>query len=236
MPLPKLVAPTYELQLPSTDGKIKYRPFLVKEEKILLLAMETEDEKQMTTAVRTILKNCILSKVKVEELAIFDIEYLFLNIRAKSVGEEIEINVTCPDDGETQVSVSINVEDVKIQKEDGHYKLITLNDTVSVMMKYPSMDMFVKNNLSSSGKTEDVFDIACSCIDQVVEGEEVYEFKNFSKKEQMEFLESLDTAQFLKVQKFFETMPKLSHTIKVTNPETNVESDVVIEGLASFFA
>lgn len=236
MPLPKLVAPTYELQLPSTDGKIKYRPFLVKEEKILLLAMETEDEKQMTTAVRTILKNCILSKVKVEELAIFDIEYLFLNIRAKSVGEEIEINVTCPDDGETQVSVSINVEDVKIQKEDGHDKLITLNDTVSVMMKYPSMDMFVKNNLSSSGKTEDVFDIACSCIDQVVEGEEVYEFKNFSKKEQMEFLESLDTAQFLKVQKFFETMPKLSHTIKVTNPETNVESDVVIEGLASFFA
>ena len=198
--------------------------------------METEDEKQMTTAVRTILKNCILSKVKVEELAIFDIEYLFLNIRAKSVGEEIEINVTCPDDGETQVSVSINVEDVKIQKEDGHDKLITLNDTVSVMMKYPSMDMFVKNNLSSSGKTEDVFDIACSCIDQVVEGEEVYEFKNFSKKEQMEFLESLDTAQFLKVQKFFETMPKLSHTIKVTNPETNVESDVVIEGLASFFA
>lgn len=236
MPLPKLVAPTYELQLPSTDGKIKYRPFLVKEEKILLLAMETEDEKQMTTAVRTILKNCILSKVKVEELAIFDIEYLFLNIRAKSVGEEIEINVTCPDDGETQVSVSINVEDVKIQKEDGHDKLITLNDTVSVMMKYPSMDMFVKNNLSSSGKTEDVFDIACSCIDQVVEGEEVYEFKNFSKKEQMEFLESLDTAQFLKVQKFFETMPKLSHAIKVTNPETNVESDVVIEGLASFFA
>jgi hypothetical protein len=236
MPLPKLVAPTYELQLPSTDGKIKYRPFLVKEEKILLLAMETEDEKQMTTAVKTILKNCILSKVKVEELAIFDIEYLFLNIRAKSVGEEIEINVTCPDDGETQVSVSINVEDVKIQKEDGHVKLITLNDTVSVMMKYPSMDMFVKNNLSSSGKTEDVFDIACSCIDQVVEGEEVYEFKNFSKKEQMEFLESLDTAQFLKVQKFFETMPKLSHTVKVTNPETNVESDVVIEGLASFFA
>lgn len=236
MPLPKLVAPTYELQLPSTDGKIKYRPFLVKEEKILLLAMETEDEKQMTTAVKTILKNCILSKVKVEELAIFDIEYLFLNIRAKSVGEEIEINVTCPDDGETQVSVSINVEDVKIQKEDGHDKLITLNDTVSVMMKYPSMDMFVKNNLSSSGKTEDVFDIACSCIDQVVEGEEVYEFKNFSKKEQMEFLESLDTAQFLKVQKFFETMPKLSHAIKVTNPETNVESDVVIEGLASFFA
>jgi len=236
MPLPKLVAPTYELQLPSTGETIKYRPFLVKEEKILLMAMETEDEKQMTNAVKTILKNCIQSKVKVDELAIFDIEFLFLNIRAKSVGEEIEINVTCPDDGETEVSVNINVEDIKVQKEEGHDKIISLNDTISIVMKYPSMDMFVKNNLSSGAKTEDVFDIACSCIDQVVEGEEVFEFKNFTKKEQMDFLESLDTAQFLKVQKFFETMPKLLHKVKVTNPSTEVESEVVIEGLANFFA
>ncbi len=236
MPLPKLVAPTYELQLPSTEETIKYRPFLVKEEKILLMAMESEDEKQMANAVKAILKNCILSKIKVDDLATFDIEYLFLNIRAKSVGEEIEVNVTCPDDGVTQVPVSINVEDIKIQKDKEHNKIISVTDIVSIVMKYPSMEMFVKNNLSSSGTSEDVFEIACSCIDQVVEDEEVYEFKSFTKKEQMDFLESLDAAQFMKVQKFFETMPKLSHTVKVKNPETEVESDVVIEGLASFFA
>jgi len=236
MPLPKIVAPTYELQLPSTEETIRYRPFLVKEEKILLIAMESEDEKQMTNAVKVILKNCILSKIKVDDLATFDIEYLFLNIRAKSVGEEIEINITCPDDGVTQVPVSVNVEDIKIEKDKEHNKIITVTEDISVVMKYPSMEMFVKSNLVSSGKTEDVFEIACSCIDQVIEGEEVYEFKSFTKKEQMDFLESFDTAQFLKIQKFFDTMPKLSHTVKVTNPETQIESDVVIEGLASFFA
>lgn len=236
MPLPKLVAPTYELQLPSTEETIKYRPFLVKEEKILLLAMESEDEKQMTNAVKIILKNCILSKIKIDDLATFDIEYLFLNIRAKSVGEEIEVNVTCPDDNLTQVPVKINVEDIKIQKDKEHNRIISLNDSISIVMMYPSMEMFVKNNLTSTGSTEDVFEIACSCIEQVVEDEEVYEFKSFTKKEQMDFIESLDTAQFIKVQKFFETMPKLSHTVKVTNPETQVESDVVIEGLANFFA
>ncbi len=236
MPLPKLVAPTYELELPSTGEKIKYRPFLVKEEKILLLAMESEDEKQMTSAVKTILKNCILSKIKVEDLATFDIEYLFLNIRAKSVGEEIELNVPCPDDNETMVSVKINVEDIKVQKSEEHKRIIELNDSVSVVMKYPSMETFVKTNLTSSNTTEDVFEIASSCIEQVIEGEEVYEVKSFSKKEISDFMESMDTAQFLKIQQFFETMPKLSHTIKVTNPNTEVTSDVVIEGLASFFA
>lgn len=236
MPLPKIVTPTYELRLPSTDQLIKYRPFLVKEEKVLLMAMESEDESQMINAVKTILKNCIISKVKVDDLAVFDIEYLFLNIRAKSVGEQIELNITCPDDGETTVPLEINVEDIQIQKSEDHSRIIPLNDTISVVMKYPSMEMFVKTNFTASAKTEDVFEIAASCIEQVVEGEDVYETKSFSKKEINDFLDSLDTAQFLLIQKFFETMPKLSHTVKVTNPVTNVESDVVLEGLASFFA
>ncbi len=173
MPLPKLVAPTYELELPSTSQKIKYRPFLVKEEKILLLAMESEDEKQMINAVQTILKNCIQTKLKVEDLSIFDIEYLFLNIRAKSVGEEIELNITCPDDGETTVPVTINVEDIKVQKSDDHEKIIAMNDSISITMKYPSMEMFVQNNLSGNVKTEDIFEIASSCIDQVVGCQEI---------------------------------------------------------------
>lgn len=236
MPLPKITTPTYELRLPSTDQLIKYRPFLVREEKVLLMAMESEDESQMINAVKTILKNCIISKVKVDDLAIFDIEYLFLNIRAKSVGEQIELNLTCPDDGETTVPIELNVEDIKIQKSDDHSRIIPLTDSISVVMKYPSMEMFVKTNFTASAKTEDIFEIAASCIEQVVEGEDVYETKSFSKKEINDFLDSLDTAQFLLIQKFFETMPKLSHTIKVTNPVTNVESDVVLEGLASFFA
>lgn len=236
MPLPKLVAPTYDLELPSTGQKIKYRPFLVKEEKVLLLAMESEDEKQMINAVQTILKNCISTKLKIEDLSVFDIEYLFLNIRAKSVGEEIELNVTCPDDGETVVPITLNVEDIKVQKSDEHERIIPLTSAISIAMKYPSMEMFVQNNFTGNMKTEDVFDLASSCIEQVIEGDEVYEVKSFSKKEVTEFLDSLDTNQFLKIQKFFETMPKLSHTVKVTNPVTNVESDVVLEGLASFFA
>jgi hypothetical protein len=236
MPLPKLVAPTYELELPSTGQKIKYRPFLVKEEKILLLAMESEDEKQMINAVQVILKNCIQTKLKVDDLSIFDIEYLFLNIRAKSVGEEIELNITCPDDGETMVPVTINVEDIKVQKSDEHERIIALNDSISIVMKYPSMEMFVQNNLSGNVKPEDIFEIASSCIEQVVEGEEVYEVKSFSKKEINEFLDSLDTNQFMKIQKFFETMPKLSHKINVMNPNTKKDNEVVIEGLASFFA
>lgn len=234
MPLPKLVAPTYELVLPSTEQKIKYRPFLVKEEKILLLAMESEDEKQMTEAVKTILKNCILSKLKVEELPVFDIEYIFLNIRSKAVGEEIELNVTCPDDGETEVKVKLNIDDIQVTKPEGHERVLKLNDTVAIQMKYPSMETFIKNNFSGSGNVGDVFELASSCIEQVADGDEVYETKSFSKKELNDFMESMDTAQFMKLQNFFETMPRLSHTINVTNPNTKVENEIVLEGLASF--
>lgn len=237
MPLPKLSAPTYELEVPSSGKKIKYRPFLVREEKILLLAMETEDEKQMANAVKTILANCIqTSRFKVDNLSLFDIEYIFLNIRGKSVGENVDLTITCPDDGTTTVDVSIDLDEIKVQKSDDHTNILKLNDDVSVVMKYPSMDLFIKNNLKDSGtEVDDVFEIASLCIDQIVQGEDVYESSNFSKKEIMEFLEDMDTKQFLLVQNFFETMPKLSHTIEVVNPNTKVKSEVVIEGLASFF-
>jgi hypothetical protein len=238
MPLPKLSAPTYELEIPSTGKKIKYRPFLVKEEKILLLAMETEDEKQMADAVKVILANCIqTSRFKVDTLSLFDIEYLFLNIRGKSIGETVELNIICPDDGETTVPVVIDLDEIKVQKSEDHSNIIKLTDEISVVMKYPSMDLFIKNNMKeSSSEIDDVFNIASMCIDQVIEGEEIYLSSSFSKKEILEFLEGMDTKQFVEVQKFFETMPKLSHTVKVKNPETKVESEVVIEGLANFFA
>lgn len=237
MALPTLSTPTYELEVPSTKKKIKYRPFLVKEEKILLLAMETEDEKQMANAVKTILSNCIQTpRFKVDSLALFDIEYIFLNIRGKSVGETVDLQITCPDDDQTVVDVSINLDDIKVQKNGEHTNILKMNDDVSVVMKYPSMDLFIKNNMNDSGsEVDDVFEIASMCIDQIVDGEEVYEASNSSKQEITDFLEGMDTKQFLMVQKFFETMPKLSHTVKVTNPNTKVKSDVVIEGLASFF-
>ena len=239
MSLPTLTSPTYELVIPSSKKKVKYRPFMVKEEKILLMALESEDEKQIASALEDIIAACVTTKgFKVKELATFDIEYIFLNIRAKSVGEIIELILTCPDDGETTVDVSIDLDDIKVQKSKDHNNILELSDTVSVVMKYPSVDLFIKNNMKDgpSSEVDDVFEIASLCIDQVIEGEDVYESSNFSKKEIMNFLEGMDTKQFLKVQKFFETMPKLSHTITVTNPKTKVKSDVVIEGLASFFS
>ena len=200
--------------------------------------MESEDEKEMQNAVKQILKNCILTRgISVDKLAVFDIEYLFLNIRGKSVGEDIKLNVVCPDDEVTEVEVSVNVEDVKIQKSDKHDPVIQLTDQVAIVMKYPSMEMFVKNNITGENqqKVDTIFDMTIDCISQVVEGEDVLEAKSFSKKEMLEFVETFDTQQFQKIQDFFETMPKLSHTIKVLNPKTNVESEVVIEGLSSFF-
>lgn len=235
MSLPKLVSPTYELILPSTEEVITFRPFLVKEEKILLIAMESEDQKQITSAIKTILKNCILSKTKIDNLALFDIEYVFLNIRGKSIGEELNIRVLCPDDKKTYVDVSINIEDIKVHKNKEHDKNIKLNDTIGMIMKYPNLDMFIKKNFSEDTQIDDVFEIAGNCIEQIYDGEEVYEIKNFSNKEVTEFLESLNTEQFLKIQKFFDTMPKLKHTVKVKNPNTNITSSVVIEGMANFF-
>jgi len=239
MPLPKISTPTYELELPSTGETIQYRPFLVKEEKLLVIALESEDTKQITTAIKTVIKSCILTKnIKVESLPTFDIEYLFLNIRGKSVGEELEVNIICPDDGETQVPVKINLDDIKVQKNDEHSNRIKLDDSIMMEMKYPSLDQFIKSNFDFGNKNamDQSFELIASCIDKIFTEEEVWTAADVTKKEMADFLESMNSSQFKDIERFFETMPKLSHTIKVTNPVTEVESEVVLEGLASFFA
>ena len=239
MPLPKISTPTYELELPSTGETIQYRPFLVKEEKLLVIALESEDTKQITTAIKTVIKNCILTKnVKVESLPTFDIEYLFLNIRGKSVGEEIDVNIICPDDGETQVSVKINLDDIKVQTSEEHQNKIKLDNSIMMEMKYPSLDQFIKNNFDFNDKNamDQSFELIGSCIDKIYTEDEVWTSAVCTKKELSDFLESMNSSQFKGIEKFFETMPKLSHTIKVKNPVTEIESEVVLEGLASFFA
>lgn len=237
MPLPKIAAPTYELVIPSTQKKIKYRPFLVKEEKILILAMESEDSTQIANAVKDIISNCITSRgVKVDELATFDIEYIFLNIRGKSVGESVEVLVTCPDDGQTKVPVVIELDDIQIQDHEEHNRDINLGQ-YTMRMKYPSMDQFVKNNFLSekSFGVDDTFELITMCIEQIYNQEESWSAKDSTKKELLAFIEQLTSNQFKEVEKFFQTMPKLSYTFTVTNPNTNVESEVVLEGLTSFF-
>jgi hypothetical protein len=239
MPLPKIATPTYELELPSTEKTIEYRPFLVKEEKLLVLAMETEDTKDITKAVKTVIKNCIkTSGIKVEELPTFDIEYLFLNIRGKSVGEEVEVNVICPDDNETQVPVSINLEDIHVTKDPKHSKRIKVDDTIMIEMKYPSLEQFIKNNFDfkDGNLMEQSFELIVACIDKIYTEEEVWVASDCTKKELFEFLESMNSTQFKEIESFFETMPKLSHEIKVKNPNTGKSSAVVLEGLSSFFA
>ena len=237
MALPKINTPIYELEIPSTGKKIRYRPFLVKEEKVLIIAMESEDPKQMSSAVKDVISNCILSRgIKVNELATFDIEYLFLNIRGKSVGEEVEVLVTCPDDKKTRVPVSINLDDIQIQNNKEHSKDIKLDDNLTLRMKYPSMSEFIKNNFAQGQiNVDDTFDLITGCVDQIFSEEESWASSDCTKKELNEFIESLSSKQFKEVEKFFETMPKLSHNIKVKNPETGVESEILLEGLTSFF-
>ena len=239
MPLPKIATPTYELELPSTGKSISYRPFLVKEEKVLVIALESEDNKQITTAIKAVLKNCILTKgIKVEALPTFDIEFLFLNIRGKSVGEELEVNIICPDDGKTEVPVTINLDDIEVKKNENHTNKIKLDNTIMMEMKYPSLDQFIKSNFDFNEKNamDQSFDLIAGSIDKIYTEDEVWATADCTKKEVKEFLESMNSSQFKAIESFFETMPKLSHTVKVINPKTKVESDVVLEGLASFFA
>ena len=238
MPLPQINTPTYELVLPSTGKKIKYRPFLVREEKILIMALESEDMQQISTAIIETLNQCILTKgIKVEKLATFDIEYLFLNIRAKSVGETVEVNVTCPDDGKTSVSMEIDIDSIKIKKDKSHRNSIKLDDTLSMKMKYPSMDQFVASNFDSNITDVDTtLGMIIGCIDMIYNEEESWNASESTDKELSEFVGNLNTKQFKLIEKFFSTMPKLQHTIKVTNPQTKVESEVVLEGLAAFFS
>lgn len=237
MPLPRIATPTYELELPSISKKIRYRPFLVKEEKILIIAMESEDPKQIALAVKNVITNCILSKgVKVNDLSTFDIEYLFLNIRGKSVGECVDILVTCPDDETTQVPVSINLDEIKVKVSEDHTRDIVLDENLTLRMKYPSMDEFVKSNFTTSDiSVDDTFDLIASCIEQIYSEEESWSPSDFTKKEVAEFLDQLSSKQFKQIERFFETMPKLSHIIKIKNPNTGVESEVVLEGLSAFF-
>ena len=239
MPLPKIATPTYELELPSTGQSIEYRPFLVKEEKVLVIALESEDNKQITGAIKAVLKSCVITKgIKVEQLPTFDIEYLFLNIRGKSVGEELEVNVICPDDEETEVPVVINLDEIEVQKDENHTNKIKVDNSIMMEMKYPSLDQFIKSNFDFNEKNamDQSFDLIAGSIDKIYTEDEVWATADCTKKEVKEFLESMNSSQFKKIESFFDTMPKLSHTISVTNPKTKVKSDVVLEGLASFFA
>ena len=240
MPLPKISTPTYELEIPSSGKKIKYRPFLVREEKILVMALESEDMKQITNAIVEILSDCIQTRgVKVTELATFDIEYLFLNIRGKSVGETIEVNVTCPDDGETSAEVSIDIDSIKVQKEKDHKNIIKLDDTLSMKMKYPSIEQFVENNFEVQDDVSNVdqsLNMIVSCIEMVYNAEECWSAADCTQKEMQDFIEQMNTKQFKEIEEFFKSMPKLTHTITVKNPKTKVESEVTLEGLASFFS
>ena len=241
MPLPKINTPTYELTLPSNNKKIKYRPFLVREEKILILALESQDMKQISSSIVEIMAECILTKgVDINKLPSFDIEYLFLNVRGKSVSEALDLVVTCPDDGKTTVPVKVYIDEIQVVKDEKHSQDIKLDDKLTLRLKYPSLDEFIKSNFDFSsrdeGALEQSFEIIASCIDQVYNEEESWAASDCTKKELLEWVETLNTQQFKLVETFFTTMPKLSHTFKVTNPKTKVESDVTLEGLASFFA
>ena len=239
MPLPKIATPTYELELPSTDKSVKYRPFLVKEEKVLVIALESEDNKQITNAIKAVLKSCILSKgIKVEDLPTFDIEYLFLNIRGKSVGEDLEVNIICPDDNKTEVPVTIALDEIEVQRDDNHTNKIKVDDSIMMEMKYPSLDQFIKNNFDFNDKNmmDQSFELIATCIDKIYTEDEVWAAADCTKKEMKDFLEQMNSNQFKEIESFFETMPKLSHSVSVTNPKTKVKSEVVLEGLASFFA
>lgn len=242
MPLPKINTPTYELTLPSNKKKIRYRPFLVREEKILVLAMESNDQKQITDAIIQIIGDCLITKnIDVTKLPTFDIEYLFLNVRSKSVGETVEVNITCPDDGKTTVETSINIDDIKVVKNKDHKLIIQLDDKYSMKLKYPTLDQFVENNFDfEMAEVKESVSVAMSmlstCIDMIYDQEESWDASESTKEELDEFIDQLNTKQFQEVEQFFRTMPKLSHKLKVKNPQTGVESEVVLEGLASFFS
>ena len=240
MPLPTIETPTYELKLPSSNKKIKYRPFLVKEEKILILALESKDQDEVTNAVTDVLKKCILTKtVDIDSLPTFDIEYLFLNIRAKSIGEDIKMTVICPDDGETKVPVTVWVDEIKVIKPEDHTTDIVIDDKMTMRMKYPSLNQFVENNFDVKDDPEVMVDktlkVVADCMDTVYTEEDAWEAKDYTPTERVKFIEQLNSKQYKKVEKFFSTMPKLSHTIEVINPNTKKKSSVVLEGLADFF-
>ena len=235
MALPKVNTPTYELAVPSTDEKIKYRPFLVKEEKILLIAMEAQEQSGILNAVKDIVKSCTFDKFDVNRAPIFDIEYIFLNIRAKSVGEVSTVNLRCPDDNETFVQTEIDLTKVNVQITEGHTNKIELTDEMGMILQYPTLDSFTDSTTVINASN--MLDVIASCVAQIYDkkGEDVYDAKDSTKQEIVDFLESLNSKQFLEIQKFFDTMPKLTHTVTIENPETKVKSDITLTGLNDFF-
>ena len=240
MPLPTIETPTYELKLPSSNKKVKYRPFLVKEEKILIIALETKNQSDITNAVTDVLKKCVLTKgIDIDALPTFDIEYLFLNIRAKSIGEDIKLTVTCPDDGKTKVPVTIYVDEIKVTKPRGHTKDIVLDDKMTLRMKYPSLSQFISNNFDTEDEAEALvdktFNVVADCMDTVFTEEDAWDAKDYTPDERIDFVNQLNSKQYKAVEKFFATMPKLSHKIDVINPNTKEKSSIVLEGLADFF-
>jgi len=240
MPLPTIETPTYELKLPSSNKKVKYRPFLVKEEKILIIALESKNENEITIAVTDVFKKCILTKgIDVDNLPTFDIEYLFLNIRSKSIGEDIKLTVTCPDDNKTKVPVTIYVDEIKVQKQRGHKSDIVLDDKMTLRMKYPSLNQFVKNNFTTDDESDTMVDktfrVVADCIDTIFTQEDAWDAKDYTQQERLDFVQQLSSKQYKEIEKFFSTMPKLSHKIELMNPNTKRKVSVVLEGLADFF-
>ena len=232
MPLPEIATPIYTLTVPSTKKKVKYRPFLVKEQKLLILALENDDQEQILDAITKTIQDCLITKVKVSDLSLFDIEYLFLQIRARSISEEIEMKVTCQDDGETAVDVKFMVNDVKVHFPKGHTNVIKISEDITVEMKYPDLEYFTKVNFI--GEEPDVYELVAKCIKRVYVGEEDY--SSFTLDESKAWIEALTNTQFDAIQQFFETMPTLRHVLKVKNPKTKVVNEVVLEGLSDFFA
>ena len=233
MSLPVINTPTYELEVPSTKEQLTYRPFLVKEEKILLMAMEEEDAKHMVNAVRTIVDNCTFKTLKISKMPMFDLEYVFLNIRAKSVGEVVSVKILCDDDNETYADVDIPLEEIEVKFQKGHTNIIDLTDDIKIEMAYPTFEMLDNFDVDT---TKGVFELIGKCVERIIDGETIHERADFNKKELNDFLDSLNTAQFADVQSFFETMPKLSHDVEFTNPKTKKKHKKTLEGLNSFFA
>jgi hypothetical protein len=237
MALPILTTPTYELEVPSTDEKIKYRPFLVREEKILLIAMESGKTEDVVEAVKSIVEECTFNKLDLGDMPMFDIEYIFLNIRAKSVGEISNLRILCPDDNKTYTEVEVNLSEVLVQVEKDHTNKIELTDEMGIYMKYPTIDSFAQTGITEVTATN-MLDVISTCVAQVYDkkGEEIFDAKDQTKEELIEFIEQLNTKQFAELQKFFDTMPKLKHVVKVENPKTKVKSDILLQGLSDFFA
>ena len=237
MALPKLTTPTYELEIPSTDEKIKYRPFLVKEEKILMMALESKSSGDITQAVKDIVSECTFNKVNIDLMPMFDVEYIFLNIRSKSVGEVSKLKILCPDDKKTYADVELDLNKVNVQVGEDHTNKIELGNGMGRIMKYPSIDSFKDSGIRDINASN-MLEVISTCILQIFEeeGKKVYDPKDQTKKELTDFIEQLNTKQFKDVQKFFDTMPKLKHEITVKNPKTKIESKITLSGLNDFFA